>query len=76
MKEKIWFTNIKYLRISTLHGHYTYVCSVSKVIGVKMENKIYLPNKEYISVHLSQRINMVVKHIVYMHTTVELRAGC
>ena len=35
----------------TLHGHYTHVCTVSKVIGINTENKICLPNKEYIHGH-------------------------
>ena len=29
----------------TLHGHYTYMCIVSKVIGINTEKKICLPNK-------------------------------
>ena len=32
-----------------LHGHDIHVCTVSKVIGINTENKICLPNKEYLS---------------------------
>ena len=35
----------------TLHGHYTHVCTVSKVVVINTENKICLPNKEYKNVH-------------------------
>ena len=35
----------------TFHGCYTYMCTVSIVIGINTENKIYLPNKEYTTVH-------------------------
>ena len=27
-------TNVKYFRLATLHGHYTHVCTASKVIGI------------------------------------------
>ena len=34
-----------------LDGHYTHICTVSRVIGIKTESRICVPNKEYISVH-------------------------
>ena len=40
MKEQIWLMNVKYFRFSTLHGHYTHVCIVSKVIDINTENKM------------------------------------
>ena len=35
----------------TLHGYYTSVCTVSKLIGINMKNTIWLPSKEYINVY-------------------------
>ena len=35
----------------TLHMHDAHVCTVFKVIGINTENKIFLPNKEYISIY-------------------------
>ena len=35
----------------TLNGHYKHVYTVSKVIGINIENKICLPNQEYISLY-------------------------
>ena len=37
VKEQRWPTDVKYLRLSTLHGHYTHVCTVSKVVGIHTE---------------------------------------
>ena len=51
VKEQIWFTNVKYLKLSALYGHYMHACIFSKVICINAENKVCLPNKEYISVH-------------------------
>ena len=51
VKELLWPTNVKYLRLPTHHGHYTYVCTVSQINGMNTENNICLPNKEYISGH-------------------------
>ena len=41
MKGHIRLTNVKDLRLSTekLHGYYTHVCTVSKVISINTENK-------------------------------------
>ena len=36
--------------------------------------EICLPNKEYISGHISERINMGAKCIIHMHITAELKA--
>ena len=42
----------KYLRLSTsCFIGITHICTVSKGIGINIENKICLPGKEYISVH-------------------------
>ena len=49
----------------TCYGHYTHVCRVSRVIGINTENKICLPNKEYISGHWWWRI----KYVCQMHIT-------
>ena len=35
----------------TLHGYYTYMCTISKIIGINTENQICLPNKEYLTGH-------------------------
>ena len=51
MKEKEWLTNVKYLRLSTLYWTFTDVFGVLKAIGINAENKMCLPNKEYISGH-------------------------
>ena len=38
MKEQIWFMNEKYLRLSTLHGHY--MCEyIFESIGINTETK-------------------------------------
>ena len=39
VKEQIWLTNVKYLRLSTLYGHYTHMCTVSNVIGISAETQ-------------------------------------
>ena len=67
MKEQIWFANVKYLRLSTLHAHYTHVCIVSKVFGINTENKTCPPSKEYINGQWWLGINMVAKCIVHVH---------
>ena len=40
VKEQIWLTNVKYFRVLTLHGHYIHLCTISKVIGINVENKM------------------------------------
>ena len=50
VKEQIWLTDVKYLRLSTHHRYYTNACTVSQVISINKKTKqICLPNKEYIS---------------------------
>ena len=46
----------KIVRLSMYHfnGHYTHVCTVSKVLDMNTENKICLANKKYISVHANK----------------------
>ena len=46
-----------------------------KGIGINQEKEIYLPNKEYISSHRWEGINMVVKYTVHMNITAELKAN-
>ena len=54
---------------------YTYTCAYNfKGISINQEKEIYLPNKEYISGHEWEWINMVVKRIVHMHINAELKA--
>ena len=48
------------------------MCTISKVTGINKEKKICLPNKDDISVHSWERINMVAKYI--MHITAEFKA--
>ena len=50
------------------------MCTISKVIGINEEKEKCLPNREYLSGHRWERINMVVKCIVHMHITAELKA--
>ena len=50
------------------------MCTISKVIGINKEREICLPNREYMSSHTWERINMVVKCIEHMHITAELKA--
>ena len=45
-----------------------------KNIGIEMEKEICLPNREYISGHKSEGINMVIKFIVYINITAVLKA--
>ena len=45
VKEQIWPTSVKYLRLSTFYGHYTHVYTVSKIIDVSTENKLCLTSK-------------------------------
>ena len=51
MKEQIWFTNVKYLRLLAEHFMgisicmYTHVCTISKDIGMNKEREICLPNR-------------------------------
>ena len=52
----------------------THVCIISKVKGIDEEKEICLHNREYISCHRLERINMVIKCIVHMHITAELKA--
>ena len=52
----------------------THVCTISKVIGINEEKEISLPNREYISGHIRERINVVVRCIVHMHITAQLKA--
>ena len=52
---------------------YAWVYSFSEVIGINKEKEILLPSKEYISVHGGERINTVVKLIVLMHITAEVK---
>ena len=42
VKEQIWLINVKYLRLSILHGHYTHLGTVFKVIGINAENRMSL----------------------------------
>ena len=57
MKEHIWNTNIKYLRLSLntswalVFCVHTFWCTISKVVGKNKKIDICLPNKEYISGH-------------------------
>ena len=50
--------------------------SISKVLYIVKEKEIYLPIREYISGHISVRINMVANYILYMHITTVLKAYC
>ena len=48
------------------------MCTISKVVGKNMEKEIHLPNKEYISGHRWERINVVVQcidtlNVVYLN---------
>ena len=80
MKEYTRLTNIKYLWLSLKTSFvlvfyiYTHVCTISKVIGINEEKVICLPNMEYKSGQRLERINMIVKCIVHMHITAELKA--
>ena len=67
VKEQMWNTNVKYLRLSTEHFlgignlyRYTYV-TILKVAGISKENEICLPNKESVSGHRCERTNMAAK---------------
>ena len=50
----------------TLHGHYTHVCTVSKVIGIRQNLSARPGIHKWLFI---KRINMIVKCIVYMHIT-------
>ena len=41
VKEQIWLTNVKYLRLLTLHEHYTHVYTASNVIGINTDKNVY-----------------------------------
>ena len=76
-EEQTWLTVVKYLwlHLNTSWGLVfctdTYLCTVSKFSDIHQEKKIHLPNREYISGHRWERINMVTKCIVHVHITVE-----
>ena len=54
---------------------YTYTCLYNfKCISINHERETCLLNKEYISEHKWEIINMVVRFIVHMHITAELKA--
>ena len=52
----------------------THVCTISKVIGINEEKEICLPGTEYIISHRSEIITMVVKYLVHIHVTTDLKA--
>ena len=54
---------------------YRYTCMYNlKNIDINEEEAVCLPNKEYISGHRKERINVVVKCIVHLPITVEVNA--
>ena len=52
---------------------WSYTCIIFKGIDINKKKKC-LPNKEYISGHRWERIDMVVKWMVHIHVTAELKA--
>ena len=47
------------------------MCTISKVIGINMEKEICLSDRECISGHTGEIINMLAKYIVHRHITAE-----
>ena len=80
MKEKILLTNEKYLwlLLNTSWGLVfcvnAHLCTISKGTDISKEKEKSLSNREYISGHGWERINMVAKYIVHMHITTELKS--
>ena len=74
MKEKIWLSNIKYLKLSLKTSWTfvfcidTHVFTVSNIISIK-KKEIYLSNKECINDHGQERVNMVAKCVAHMDIT-------
>ena len=64
MNEEIWLPNVKHLRLSLKTSWalvfciHTHVHTISKVLAYQ-ENELCLPNKEYISYHKWERINVL-----------------
>ena len=80
MKEQIWLPDVKYLGLSLntllllVFGIDMHRCTITRVIGINKEIELCLPNKEYISGHIWGKRNMVVKFIVHIPITAELKA--